>query len=149
MHGFFSVITRAFKKFFDNLHPVMNWLITFVFVNFTWVIFRANSIKDALILINRIINFNFGAISNSIVDCFNTTELYFFFSKTNVLKLYPRLLMLLFFVFVMVIVLGSKNAYEKMKKFKPSFLNATGIVLLLMWCIMSLAGVSTFLYFNF
>ena len=41
------------------------------------------------------------------------------------------------------------NAYEKMKIFKPTFMNVFVTAVLLVWCICSFAGVSTFLYFNF
>lgn len=40
LHGLFSVITRRCKKFFEKMHPALSWLITFTFVNLTWVLFR-------------------------------------------------------------------------------------------------------------
>lgn len=36
-HGVFCVITRHFRTFFEKLHPALNWIITFGFVNIMWV----------------------------------------------------------------------------------------------------------------
>ena len=41
-HGIFSVIVRKYKTQVENLHPVLNWLITFTFINVTWEIGRAH-----------------------------------------------------------------------------------------------------------
>lgn len=149
LHGIFSVITRMFKKTFENMNSVLNWLITITFINFTWVLFRSNSIKEFLIFVNRIFNLNFQSISPSIVECFNQIEFTYFLNETSFFKTYPNFLLMCYFVVTIVIILGSKNAFEKMKEFKPNFWNATYTVILLMLCIMSFCGVSTFLYFNF
>jgi len=149
LHGIFSVITRCFKKFFDRIHPILNWLITFIFINFTWIIFRANSIKEAFNFINKIFDLNFKNINKNIVDCFNSVEFTFITSRISILKIYPNFLLICYFIFTIILILFSKNAFEKMKKFQPNFCNVTCISILLIWCILSFSGISTFLYFNF
>lgn len=149
LHGAFSVITRMFKHFFEKLNPVLNWLITFTFVNFTWVLFRANSIGEAFKIIKKIIMLNFEPINKNIADCFNVIEFSSFTSKVAYLKTYPHFLLFCYFVFTIILFLGAKNVYEKMKEFKPNLWNVTYTVILLVWCILSFAGISTFLYFNF
>ena len=49
----------------------------------------------------------------------------------------------------LVLVLLAPNAYEKMKNMKCTLWELAVISILLIWCIFSLSGVSTFLYFNF
>lgn len=51
--------------------------------------------------------------------------------------------------FALFAILYMKNTNERIKTFKPSIFNSFITVLLLIWSILSFAGVSTFLYFNF
>ena len=57
--------------------------------------------------------------------------------------------MLLFFGFAIFAILCMKNTNEKLENFKPNYRKIFVIVILTMWGMVSLAGVSTFLYFNF
>jgi alginate O-acetyltransferase complex protein AlgI len=149
LHGVFSVITRRFKNMFGKLHPALNYFITFGFINFTWIIFRANSIRDAARIIYRILKCNFGPISAEIANAFRLPELNLLFSYFRINKYFPYALFWLFFVGAFVVVLGSSNVSEKAKKFNPTVLNIVKVVILLVWSIISLTGISTFLYFNF
>lgn len=148
-HGIFSVITRRYKTQFEKLHLALNWIITFTFLNVTWVIFRADTIPDAIRLINRIFLFHFGEISNEIVTSFHLPELLFLNKKISILTFYPKFFLVSFLGVAFLLMLGSENAFEKMKKFKPTILNLIVTIILLVWCIFSFSGVSTFLYFNF
>lgn len=64
-------------------------------------------------------------------------------------RIYPQFLLTVYFVFAMFIILVCKNSHEKMKAFKPSMINMLTTAGLLVWCILSFTGISTFLYFNF
>lgn len=152
LHGLFSVITRHWKHRFDNMHPALSWLITFLFVNLTWILFRANSITEALNFIERLTMMDFGPVSEQLVNAFLLPELQLithWFSQTFSFLFVPESVLNLFFGGAIVLILGSKNARECMLDFRPSLGRAIGICLLLFWCIMSFSGVSTFLYFNF
>ena len=45
------------------------------------------------------------------------------------------------------VVLNTKNIKEK--EFKPTILSSLTVVILLVWSVVSFAGISTFLYFDF
>lgn len=147
-HGLFSVITRRFRVFFEKLHPALNWIITFSFVNVMWVFFRADSFTAALKLLKRIATFGFGAIRSEILNCFKLVELNYFIAKIPI-GLPNTYQLVAFFVVATLIVLGAKNAHEKMEEFRPSFGKAVAAAGLLTWCVFSFSGISTFLYFNF
>lgn len=151
LHGLFSVCTRHFKRWFEQLHPALSWIITFSFINLTWVIFRADSLYDAFQFFHKIILFQFGNIASEIINCFSSIEFTTILNCLNpmILKNYPCLLLMLFLVISFVVILSSKNAYEKMIAFRPSYFKAILIVVLLLWCITSFSNISTFLYFNF
>lgn len=151
LHGLFSVITRIFKKQFDKIPKTLSWLITFVFINITWIIFRADSLADAFLFIKKILSLSFTGISTSIIECFNLvefTDIAKFIIPTYVAKI-PVLLMIVYLIMGILLVVFSKNAYEKMKEFKPSFKNLIILIILSLWAITSFTNISTFLYFNF
>ncbi|MCM1091434.1 MAG: MBOAT family protein [Muribaculum sp.] len=151
-HGIFMAAYRRFRTFFDKLHPALNWLLTFSFVNAAWVLFRADSIEDAVRLLNRIVKMDFGPIAKQIADAFRLPEFLLLFrsqAAAGILDNYPYLFVGILFALALWILLGEKNAYEKMQNFKPTAGRGAATVLLLVWCVMSLSGVSTFLYFNF
>ena len=59
------------------------------------------------------------------------------------------MMLLVFLGAALLIALLPKNSGEMCERFKPGVLNSLAVALLLVWCVFSFAGVSTFLYFNF
>ncbi len=151
-HGIFNVLTKVFKGFFDKLHPAFNWIITFLFVNVTWVFFRANSISDALFVIRKMCQLDLGPINTELVNAFNLlgietlSEIFF---KVPLSSIYSYVYFVGFFLFAFVLTLGFKNAKEKMDAFCPSIVKSVFTLIVLVWSIFSMSGMSTFLYFNF
>lgn len=148
-HGIFMVITRTCRKFFEKLHPALNWLITFSFVNVMWVFFRAETFSQAFTLLRKLISWDFDNFDPLFIEMFRITELKKVLRVFNVETLYPPTLITGFFVTAMLLILGYSNAYEKMQKFKPTSIRMLTTLFLLVWCIFSFTGISTFLYFNF
>ena len=151
LHGVFMVITRRWKGWFEKMPKALGWLITFSFVNVAWVFFRADSIADGMTLLSRITELNFGPINGYIASAFHLPE--FLFVMNLVMPLdaatgAPNLLLIAAFLGVMPL-LFARNAYERMQTFRPRCTNLAWIWFLLIWCILSFSGVSTFLYFNF
>ncbi len=152
LHGLFSVITKVFNKFFSKLHPALNWIITFLFVNVTWIFFRADTVSDALRVIANIGSMNFGPINPEILSNFRLEGVEMAFAvlfKTELSVLYPEVFFLGFGVLAFILALGCQNVKEKMDGFKPTFWKALLTVVLLVWSIISMSGMSSFLYFNF
>ena len=147
-HGLFVILTRAFKKFFEALHPALNWLITFSFVNVMWVFFRAETFGQAIKLLKALFSWNF-SFDYIFVEMFRLPELKKVLSVFRIEDRYPQVLITAFFLVAMILILGSENAYEKMKKCKPTVVNFVMIIFLFTWCVFSFAGISEFLYFNF
>lgn len=147
-HGIFMVITRAFKSFFDKLHPVFNWVLTFSFVNVMWVFFRAETFSQAVTLLKTLVSWNF-SFDSLFIEMFRLAELKKVLSIFRIEDRYPAFLITAFFLVAFVLILGCSNAYEKMKKFKPTLFNWIITIFLFTWCVFSFAGISEFLYFNF
>ena len=43
LHGGFSVFTKHYKMLFERMHPALRWLITFTFINVSWILFQSDS----------------------------------------------------------------------------------------------------------
>ncbi len=149
MHGIFNVITRIFKKFFDKLHPVFNWLLTFTFINVTWVFFRADTFHQALTILKKAVSFDFSGFDPSFITQIESSELVELTDILSLREIYPPIIFAGWFIVAFVLMLGSKNAYEKMKTFKPTVIMFVLTLFLLVWSVFSLEGISEFLYFNF
>lgn len=148
-HGVFMMITRRFRSFFEKLHPGLNWLITFSFVNITWVFFRAESLSQAWTFLKVLFSWNFAELDQVFINMFRLIEFKKLLSPLRIETYYPPFMLMAFFLTALVLSVGGSNAYEKMKKFKPTALNMFITLFLIMWCVCSLTGISTFLYFNF
>lgn len=152
MHGIFSVITRCCRKFFQKIPKVLNWLITFLFVNVAWVFFRADSIADAVALLGKAFSMEWGPVSSGISGVFLLPEFEFVLGPLGIfqhLETRTGLCAAIFYGSAMALILGAKNAYQHMCSGKRSFGTLCLAAVLLIWCILSFSSVSTFLYFNF
>lgn len=147
-HGIFVIITRVFKRFFDALHPALNWIITFSFVNIMWIFFRAETFSQAVKVVKALFSWNF-SFDYVFVEMFRLGELRKVLSVFRVEQIYPQFMITGFFLVSFLLILGSRNAYEKMKAFKPTVWNLLLTCFLFTWCVFSFAGISEFLYFNF
>jgi len=141
MHGAASVLYRIFRKQYDALHPALQWLITFVFVVVAWVFFRATSMADAIAIVKSMLMMDFGPIRSSITSAFALPG--------GFRSGYNAIFMMAWYVLSLFACLGLRNTYEKTMDFKPTLLNAFTTVILILYCVLSLSGVSVFLYFNF
>lgn len=148
-HGMFSIIIRRYEKQFEKIPKILQWIVTFLFLNITWIIFRADSVSDAGYLFSRIISCEFGRVSSNISECFNLPECLVIDSIFNILNVFPEFFLVVFTILAMLLLFGTKNAYEKMKEFSPTVMKLITTIILLVWCLFSFSSVSTFLYFNF
>lgn len=151
LHGLAQILNRIFKKSWDKCNEVFQWMCTFAFVNVMWLIFRADNVKQAILLIKRMIIMDSFTINEGLCGSFALPEIDyiiqyikpFVYIRDKIYGFYMWIALLV----ALFICLNLKNMYEK--EFRPILLKALGTALLMVWSIVSLAGVSTFLYFNF
>lgn len=147
-HGTFSIITRIFKNFFKKVPAVLNWIITFIFLNITWVFFRADGFRQALTILHKSASFHLERPSYQLLECFKIPEIEIFITHPYILKILPDIKMFGFILFSFFVIIIWKNSYEKMTLLKYSKTKALMTAILLSFCICSFSGISTFLYFN-
>lgn len=87
--------------------------------------FRADSFVDALKFLRRIIICSFGKINSDILNCFKLPEIEFLLQDIPLDATYPYFIVVAFFILSILIILVSRNAYEKMENFKASEFDKT------------------------
>ena len=148
-HGVCSVLTRLCKGTMERIPQAVRWLGTFLFLNVTWVLFRADSIGDAARLLGKLLELDFGPVNGSLTAGFYLPECGLLDSLIPFTRICPEFFLIVFTAAALFLLFGVRNAYEKMKAFEPELGRLLLTALLLVWCICSFSGVSTFLYFNF
>lgn len=152
MHGVLYVVTKwwMMKKKTDVIKPLA-CLLTFAYVSVAWVYFRANSIEQANILLSNIVTKPWALPGSGFADAFNLGEFWYVLKilKIATLPYAKYYIMIIFSTIALAITFFGKNIDELVAKFKPTILNAVITAGLFIWCVVSLSGVSTFLYFNF
>ena len=153
LHGIASVVDRILTK--DKSPKQMpifikcvRWLLTFAFLNLTWVIFRAEHLSKALLFYRRLFSFEGGLTELSMLSDISLPFfkiILFFISIPYLECILPALLML----FALIASVFMKNTNEKIKDLKGGALRAVECGLLMSLSVLSFAGVSSFLYWNF
>ena len=158
MHGVLYVITRAVasgrrsgKKDGHNKWNGISILLTFIYVTVAWVFFRAPSISDAITLLTRVFIGGSKTVATGISACFQLDELWYVIKVTPLMKFsfVWEICLWLFLIGSALMIFFGKNAIEISKKCKISVKTTLLTAVLLVWSIVSFAGVSTFLYMNF
>ena len=146
MHGIAMVLERITRIRYEKLPKVIRWVLTFAFINITWVFFRAGSVTDAIAMLTQVFT---GGWSFSI-----NAELTEMLLQPTLISLSNRIfglpvIAVLSCVAALLSVLLLKNSTERIKSFKPNAGMWFQTYLLLAMSILSVSGVSTFLYSNF
>lgn len=141
LHGMASLLYRLFRKQYDRFHPALRWLMTFLFITIAWVFFRATSWDIAMNIVTHMFNMTFGPVDMSFFEAFRL--------PMGILPGYTHIIGLVWYIVAVFACLGARNVYEKTMNFEPTVFRALATVLVLVYSILSLSGVSVFLYFNF
>ncbi len=145
LHGVAQILTRIFKKQIDKIPSVILWPINFLFLNVTWVYFRATSVSDAHLLFSRIFKGGFGVINAELTE---TLLQPVFISAPS--QLIPFMVVIcMYFIMAGLIAVAGNNTNQIIKNTKLAFSSWIATYVLLLCSILSLSGVSSFLYFNF
>lgn len=151
IHGIAQVLDRASGRLWDKLPMPVRWLGTFLFVDFAFMIFRAESLRDCGMLFSNLFSGKPGGVPDAMADCFRVIEFSYLEEHiggiAKLAEYVPHLYMWFVLGIAFVIALFCRNCHER--EFRPTVARGIGCVVLLVWSVMSLSGLSAFLYFNF
>ena len=123
LHGIGLVVHRIWSVVGFKLNSIISWIITFNFINFTFVFFRAEEWNDATTILNKMLKFG-------VIEEINLTE---------VLLIASSFLLVLLF----------KNSNQLKKSFSIYTGIYIGILFFLSFVLLFLRGEGEFLYFQF
>ena len=160
MHGTLYCLTRMFqnrKRDSVSHSKKLGWkhglgvMATFLYVNIAWVFFRSTSIGEAVELFKRMFTGGITIPLKEIADCFNLKEFWYVIKVLHLADFVwsPYIVMVIFTMLVLSMTFFGKNVHEIVEKCKYNWASAVCCAILFVWCVVSLSGVSTFLYFNF
>lgn len=157
LHGAVYVLVRMWQRrpnprpFPGALSRFCGVACTWLFVNIAWVFFRAQDVQQALSLFWQMATGGIALPAAGIYEAFRLDEFWYIMKVLHLADL-PFSGMYLCAVFLAValwLVFFHKNAGEMAEGFTPKTGNMVMTAVLFLWCVLSLSGVSTFLYFNF
>lgn len=141
------------KKAESKFGRILGMGLTNLFVLLAWVIFRSDSIKNAFEYIKGIFSFKYYYSIGVVAEQMKMSELYI---VEKVLGGHGagRIAMMYYYLFLLVMagttfIMTRKNTKEIVETKRHGVGMALSLAFLLMWAVISLSGVSTFLYFNF
>ena len=164
MHGVAFVLVRAIYKgskeraseakditIAGRLLKILRVFVTFIYVTAAWVFFRADSVSTALKLFRQMAVGGIRKLGTGFTSVFQLDELWYVIKVTPIIKsnFAWDICLWIFLLGSVFMIFFCKNVQEKAKTCKVSLWTTLVTAFLLLWCIVSFGGVSTFLYMNF
>ncbi len=149
LHGLFLTINHGWRKVGIKLPTFLAWFLTFNAVVFSWVIFRASSLDEALEMIRAMLGMN----GISLPETFQTLLPWLSYQEVEFTGFsylpsdYKQGVMVL--VLLLVVVVWLPNTQQIVQRLQPSRLWAISLGSIATLCLISLNRVSEFLYFQF
>ena len=132
------------------------WLaraFTFAYICMAFVFFRADSLGDGFRIMGRIFSFQYNGSITALAAAMEPAEIYIVTKALSMiapgLVSMVQLAVMLVIAVICVAVLAQKTTQQQVEREKitPAFTFAAAF--LFVWSVLSLSGVSTFVYFNF
>ena len=151
MHGVAKVLERIFKNVFLKVPKPVKISVTFLFVTFAWSLFRAASVKDALLLWTRLFEGGPGPLYPPMIEKLqDLAEIRFLHMiPGSLLTDHAWVLPAGFISLSLLSCFTMKNTQEKTEHLILNNRTLLVTAILLFWSILSLSEISEFLYFYF
>ncbi len=151
LHGIACCFHRICGNIWGKIPEFLRIIGTFIYVTIAWVFFRADSMGDALSFIRVMFWGKAGGVSGEFLKSFDVLELVYIEDHVGVLNRLvsgcPTINMIIILM-ISTLALVMEGTFAK-KAFKPTFFTGVACFVFLLWSVLSLSGVSVFLYFNF
>ena len=139
------------NSFLSVVGGYIRMILTFIYVTLAWVFFRAPDPATALELISRIFTRFDLHIHKDLAICFRLDELWYPLKFTPVAHWDNGAVVCLtaFILFSAFLIFAGKSAVDISKRIKPSLIQALVTGAIFGYSVLTLSGVSDFLYLNF
>lgn len=147
-----GVIVSSRKKEASK-HIFLSWLGTFSYFLFTLIIFRSESMEDVGIILRGLFNPVGVKFIYDMAQFMDIPELYIFQKAFDLFRPeyqgYVYLAAFILLLIICILLLRGKNPEQIVKEGRYTTKTAIALAIIFIWSVISLSGVSTFLYFNF
>ncbi len=151
IHGILNCLNRLFRRSWEKLGEITRWAVTFMTVNMLWILFRAEDIASAKLFIKKLCFLSDFYVREELYSCFRLIEFAVMEEELAFWRYLPsRVTGFYLWIFIFgafFAVLNFRNSREI--DFKPTAVRSLLTVVFMIWSVVSLAGISTFLYFDF
>jgi len=160
MHGIAMMICRACRrkfKIFKEKNSIITWIsriLTYIYVSFAWVFFRADDTQDAIKVIGKLFKGGWDGITVYMYESFSKLVEISWLLRLDILELRNEIQGLVAVVVIIaltVVCMCAKNSRELTVNIitKPNWAKSIGVAVLLVWSILSFSGVNNYIYWNF
>ena len=134
-----------------RIMTIVSQIATFFFVSVAWVYFRAADLGQANSMLLTALRGKMQGISPELAECFRVDEFWYVLKVMRLDSLPVSRYILMFAILLtgLYFAMIGKNAQQRTARLKYRTGAAAVITVLMVWCVLSFSGVSTFLYFNF
>lgn len=151
LHGLAQCINRAFSKQWEKIFPALRWLVTFAFVSFAWIFFRASSLENAGQFISSMFTAGGIGLSDEFVNCFNFSEFSLISNRCECFAQWINenafITLIGYFAVAFSLIAFARDRMPE--RFKPTVWKAIYSAVLLFWSVISLSTVVEFIYGGF
>jgi len=152
LHGVAMVIDRLIRRSGIKIPRWLGVLATFIFVNFVWVFFVADNLDLAMMSFNHLIHGSWTVVSPYMAGALNELVEGALICRLDILciqDIFNGFTLVLVLVALICICEFTKNTRQISDKLTPGIKCATIMVGLGLWSILSISGVTNFIYWNF
>lgn len=143
--------TAAALRFPHRLTMAAGTLFTFCYYSFACVFFRSETMTQAFAVFRRLFTGGIALPAASFLEGFNLDEFWYVIKllRLDALPYSSLYLPAIIILGTLLVIFFAPNAGQCAERFRPRAWNALLTAFLFLWCVLSLSGVSSFLYFNF
>ncbi|HIV93082.1 MAG TPA: MBOAT family protein [Candidatus Eisenbergiella stercoravium] len=143
--------TAAALRFPHRLTMAAGTLFTFCYYSFACVFFRSETMTQAFAVFRRLFTGGIALPAASFLEGFNLDEFWYVIKllRLDTLPYSSLYLPAIITLATLLVIFLAPNAGQCAERFRPRAWNALLTAFLFLWCVLSLSGVSSFLYFNF
>lgn len=140
VHGIGMIFHNLWKKFEFQIPRFIAVVVTFLFINASWVVFRAKNFTDAL----KIYKGMFGLNGFEFPEIYHGTIRY-----SGSIDISSFMVQFLIIILCFVIIINFKTAKEVAMNLNPNLSLNYALPIFFCWLLLNLSKISEFLYFNF
>ncbi len=149
LHGLLSVLDRMFETVQNKIVKPVRWFVTFAMVNVLWLLFSAQSVRQWLDMLIKVVRFQDRTVSDKILRIFQIPESVVVRDLLHLqdLPIDKGIWMVLFMALSCGICLLPENNYRKLSK--NTYLTMVLAAIAFVWSLLSFSTESVFIYSNF